>query len=244
MDKDSLPYMSDGVGRKTTIVCISDTHTFHQEIANGYGLPYGDVLIHSGDATMNGSLKQMAIFISWMAAQPHKHKIFVPGNHDFCAQSDMSTIYGMCIEGRIQMLIDRGIEIGDNYFFGSPWVPNLSGWAFYATSAELERRFSAIPEQTNVLVTHGPPSGTLDVIPGARLLNHDPHGQPQDEWTDDKGLHVGSVAMLSRVVALPRLKLHVFGHIHESYGREGRSVNASVCDRDYKPVNKPIVAEI
>lgn len=53
---------------------------------------------------------------------------------------------------------------------------------------------------------------------------------------------------LFMLAALPNLKLHVFGHIHEGYGvthQEGLAfVNASICDRKYIPCHKPIVIEL
>jgi len=51
-----------------------------------------------------------------------------------------------------------------------------------------------------------------------------------------------------RLVALPTLRLHAFGHIHEAYGThsEGgcRFVNASICDFQYAPVNAPVVVDL
>ena len=61
------------------LVLISDTHGFH----NGMTLPKGDILIHAGDVTGRGLYSQVADFIGWFAAQPHKYKVMVAGNHDF-----------------------------------------------------------------------------------------------------------------------------------------------------------------
>lgn len=60
------------------IVCISDTHMSHDAIE----VPPGDVLIHAGDFTCGGSLKEVAGFANWFAGLPHKHKVLVAGNHD------------------------------------------------------------------------------------------------------------------------------------------------------------------
>jgi len=42
-------------------------------------------------------------------------------------------------------------------------------------------------------------------------------------------------------------KIHVFGHIHHSYGQRTMDgiefLNASICDERYEPTNKPIVVE-
>ena len=60
------------------IICISDTHNQHEKLA----IPEGDVLIHAGDWTGTGTLKQVISFIRWFANQPHKHKILIAGNHE------------------------------------------------------------------------------------------------------------------------------------------------------------------
>ena len=59
---------------------------------------------------------------------------------------------------------------------------------------------------------------------------------------------VGCADLLEKIKKLPKLKLHVFGHIHGSYGEMKIGgvtfVNASICDEGYYPVNRPIVVEI
>jgi predicted phosphodiesterase len=66
------------------IVCISDTHNQHK----GLVVPDGDLLIHAGDATGQGSLKEIAAFLTWMDGLPHRHKVLVAGNHDFLFEKD------------------------------------------------------------------------------------------------------------------------------------------------------------
>ena len=61
------------------IVCISDTHERHEEIA----VPPGDILIHAGDMTWQGERKPIEDFNAWLGTLPHRHKIVVAGNHDF-----------------------------------------------------------------------------------------------------------------------------------------------------------------
>ncbi|RMD42826.1 hypothetical protein DV735_g2249, partial [Chaetothyriales sp. CBS 134920] len=58
------------------IVCVSDTHNQRPEI------PPRDVLIHAGDLSDNGSFEEVQAGLDWLAAQPHRHKILVAGNHD------------------------------------------------------------------------------------------------------------------------------------------------------------------
>jgi hypothetical protein len=65
------------------IVCISDTHTFHDQIE----VPYGDILLHSGDATFHGYSHEVKAFGKWFRSQPHMYKVYVAGNHD-CSFED------------------------------------------------------------------------------------------------------------------------------------------------------------
>lgn len=58
---------------------------------------------------------------------------------------------------------------------------------------EGEKLWSMIPENTDILVTHGPPYGILD--------------------TNIQNQHTGCPHLLQRVLAI-KPRLHVFGHIH------------------------------
>lgn len=58
------------------VVCISDTHG--QPVA----VPDGDLLIHAGDLTDDGTRDSIQEQIDWLASLPHRHKVFVSGNHD------------------------------------------------------------------------------------------------------------------------------------------------------------------
>ncbi|KAH6628848.1 Metallo-dependent phosphatase-like protein [Chaetomium tenue] len=58
------------------VVCISDTHN------NQPDLPPGDILVHAGDLTENGSFDEVQAGITWLSSQPHPFKILIAGNHD------------------------------------------------------------------------------------------------------------------------------------------------------------------
>ncbi|KAF1981521.1 hypothetical protein K402DRAFT_295003, partial [Aulographum hederae CBS 113979] len=55
--------------RRTRFVCISDTH--NQQVA----LPKGDVLIHAGDLTNQGSYSELQKAVSWLQKQEFEVKI-------------------------------------------------------------------------------------------------------------------------------------------------------------------------
>jgi len=212
------------------IVCISDTHNCNEEIV----VPDGDLLIHSGDATTIGSVEQFRAFNRWFAGLPHKHKIFVAGNHDWLFERDNGPARRL-LDPSIAYLQDSAIEIDGLKFYGSPWQPRFFDWAFNLNRGyELAEKWAMIPADVDVLITHGPPNGILDLVPRK--------GWDENTGCEELRKRVGQIA------AFGRLKLHVFGHIHCGYGVHEefgvKFVNASTCDEQYNPTQPPIVIDL
>ena len=221
------------------VVCISDTHNQHDKVE----LPEGDVLVHSGDFSGTGTLKQVISFTKWFASQPHPHKILVAGNHDITLDisfydSNWHRFHNKCLSASdiknfvlrsgVHYLENSGVEIEDVKFYGSPCQPTFCNWAFNVDRGlPIRSVWSKIPEDTDVLITHGPPRGVGDVLQTGESVGCD------DLWDAVKRV---------------RPQYHIFGHIHEGYGlhtREGISfVNPSICDHNYKVVNSPLVFEV
>ena len=209
------------------IVAISDTHGMHRQLT----IPDGDVLIHSGDFAGNGSFSEFKDFCAWLGALPHKHKIVVAGNHDRRLESTNTRDKSIAIISEVATYLqDSSIVIDSVKFYGSPWQPEFCNWAFNLPRGEaLKEKWDMIEEDTNVLITHGPPHTILDRCDGG---------------------HVGCEELLKRVdkLAYNNLTHHVFGHIHEGYGTMERlgvkMINASNCTGRYEPINKPIVFNI
>jgi len=61
------------------VVCLSDTH---DNILDPKKIPDGDLLIHCGDLTQDGTAQSIQKQIDWLSSLPHRHKVFVSGNHD------------------------------------------------------------------------------------------------------------------------------------------------------------------
>ena len=204
------------------LVCISDTHGLHDQMPP---IPNGDVLIHAGDSTGSGTLPQIDAFTQWMGAQPHAHKILIAGNHDFCFDKNLRSrawsvlSRDMCEKNRISYLRGESLTIQGLKFYGFPWQPIFRNMAFNAREGELRGRLRLVPEDTNVLITHGPALHIFDYIPAQRV-------------------HVGCHVLAQRIEQLCSLKAHICGHIHESHGfavRESDGVmfaNASICEVD------------
>ena len=213
------------------IVCLSDTHNFNAEIA----VPDGDWLIHSGDATVRGTEHEVEEFLGWFSKLPHRHKIFVAGNHDWFYQTNNRFARLMTAHFNIKYLQDSLVEIEGLKIYGAPWQPRFYDWAFNLNrGAEMAEKWKMIPDDIDILITHGPPHGILD--------------QVQTKYGFE---NAGCEELLRRVEEISnfgKLKMHVFGHIHGGYGvrdkRGVKFVNASVCDEAYEPTQPPIVVEI
>lgn len=218
--------MIDGVWVKippkkvVSVVVISDTHTFHNRVV----IPPGDILIHCGDFCSTGRLVEADAFAHWMSRQPHAHKIVIAGNHDICLEHDRYLGYKLFEELGVTYLFDEETTACGLRFYGSPWQPEFHDWAFNLPRGEkLREKWAKIPKGIDVLMTHGPPYGILDLAPGDRVVGCEE---------------------LIKVVMEIRPQLHAFGHIHEGYGKgdwDGITfANASICTGLYQPTNAPL----
>jgi Icc-related predicted phosphoesterase len=206
-------------------VCISDTHNMLDRI----DVPDGDVLIHTGDATFQGSGPELIKFNRDMRRLPHKYKVFVPGNHDHMFEvEDLQALAFM--DPSITVLNGNGIEIEGIKIWGSPIQPVFFDWAFNRHDHFRKEYWSKIPDNTDILLTHCPPFGKLDMVHREGTLEIENTGCPY---------------LADHVQNRVKPKYHVFGHIHENYGFQKEEhttfINASSCDGRYKPVNKPII---
>lgn len=66
------------MSHKTRFVCVSDTH--NASPTNGaFKLPKGDVLIHAGDLTNQGTYAEIRKTLDWIQAADFEVKIVVAG---------------------------------------------------------------------------------------------------------------------------------------------------------------------
>ena len=233
---EAVPTTTTRLPHSTRLVCLSDTHGRHRDLV----LPEGDVVIHAGDMTKSGepgNVRDLAEYLS----KGCRHKdslVIVAGNHDitldeaYYEQSwrrfhrkgrlDVAKARSV-LNDQCTYLQDASATIrGDLSLYGSPWSPEYFGWAFSLPRGRpLREKWSAIPDDTDDLVTHGPPLGRGD-------------------RTEHAG-HVGCYDLLQRVQQV-RPRVHIFGHIHEGYGTsfDGHTlyVNAAVVDVQYKTGNQ------
>ena len=202
------------------LVCMSDTHT-HKPT----GIPFGDVLIHAGDLTNNGSALAIQEQIDWISSMPHPYKIVIAGNHDsfFDPRSRRAEDVARSIDWKnVHYLQHSSITIkfamqGNRRltFYGAPQIPRCGGKDFAFQYRQTDDAWSGtIPKETDVLVTHSPPKCHLDLPAG-----------------------LGCSFLLQEVWKV-RPKVHVFGHVHAGYGRQyvfwdqGQQAFERICERE------------
>lgn len=207
------------------IVFISDTHTLHDDLV----LPKGDIIVHAGDVASRGSISEVKEFLEWFSKLPYTYKIFIAGNHDFAFERYLDVMTNLLQEfPDVIYLQDSAVTVDDIKFYGSPWQPEFYNWAFNLPRGKrLAEKWAMIPDDTDVLITHGPPATILD-------------------YTVRDQVNVGCVDLLNYVNEV-KPKIHVFGHIHESYGYRHINgttfINASTCTLRYNPTNPPVVVD-
>jgi len=217
------------------IDCISDLHGHYPELEGG------DLLIVAGDLTNTDKEEEIEFFFKWLHNNPYNKKIVIGGNHDNLLQTYKNEFMNLhCSESEItniEYLCDSGTKFEGIKIWGTPWTKTFKDMnpkckAFTCdTEEELAIKFSLIPDDIDILITHGPPYGIFDCV--RRFPNDIPE-------------RTGSQYLSDKIRGNTNLKLHVFGHIHEhggktiQYGTTTTMVNASIMNEFYEPVNKPV----
>jgi Icc-related predicted phosphoesterase len=219
---------------KYRITVISDTHNKHKQITSD--LPGGDVILCSGDISSMGYEQEIREFLSWFSRlHQYETKIFIAGNHDWGFQDNAEKVKQILLEyPNVVYLQDDMHLLGEDYddyeqrpkVWGSPWQPEFYSWAFNLprNSLEMWEKWLMIPENTDILITHGPAHGVLDRVKGG--------------WEN-----LGCEMLRQRIQSV-KPKIHVCGHIHSGYGYQfvdgTHYFNAAVLGEDYRYQNKPI----
>lgn len=255
---------------KVKISFISDLHALHgqweMKMFNEGKLTElhnADVIVFCGDMSGRGRIWEVENFLEWFnTISPNKNakKIFIAGNHDFffdttwfsrhergairhkssinLADADVKAVLAKYPD--LVYLEDSSFEYMGLKFWGSPITPWFHDWAFNRWEDEIEQYWTKIPDDVDVLITHGPPFGIGD------------HLHPQFAKYNNKN-NVGCPILLKEVEERIKPSVHAFGHIHEAYGiyplyetddTITTYLNASCLNQDYSPVNGPITVEI
>jgi len=246
------------------IVAISDTHAQHRDVT----LPEGDVLVFAGDfMTCGRKFAEVQSFAEWFMSNPHPYKVLVAGNHDRLMENRAELCLNEFLTrdsnppGKVfAYLKDSGCEINGIKFWGSPVQPWFCDWAFNVhRGAPIRAVWDKIPNDTDVLITHGPPYGHGDqswpepveyTYEGCRSRIIRPASE-----------HLGCEELIKAVERV-KPKVHIFGHIHGGYRTSGlteqecerlmlpyngiptKFYNVAICDEQYSPVNPPTVIDL
>jgi Icc-related predicted phosphoesterase len=210
----------------TRIVATADLHGNTPEI------PPCDVLLIAGDVCPVSDHRLdfqrwwlETVLAPWLASLDAGTVVGIAGNHDFIAEADPALIRRL----PWTYLCDESTTIGGLRIHGAPWTPTFNQWAFMRHDVALAERWAQIPADVDVLITHGPPFERGDLVVDGR--------------------HAGSTTLLERLDELDRLRLHVFGHIHEGHGsrdqlRGATLANVSYVDFRYRPAQPPVVFDL
>ncbi|XP_041372367.1 metallophosphoesterase MPPED2-like [Gigantopelta aegis] len=234
--------------KEIRFVCLSDTHSRIERTPDA--IPFGDVLLHAGDLTNIGLAAHVDTFNTFLGMLPHKVKFVIAGNHDisfdnsimqnpqeFTKYIDVTRQY---LQSRnlksVKQLLTNCVYLEDSTaevcgikIYGAPWVPQYCDMGFNLERGQaLLDKWNHIPNDTDILITHGPPLGRGDL--------------------SSMGLRAGCVELLNTVQRRVQPKVHLFGHIHEGYGMtsDGQTtfINASNCTVRCKCTNPPIVFDL
>jgi hypothetical protein len=216
----------------------------------GSRLPDGDLLIHAGELTGQGMKGEVQDVLKWLVQQAPRYThgiVFIAGNHDRTFDGPKFgdyNIYDDIGEGpkekplwlqealanlpsNVRYLENEDVTIDGVKIWGSPVTPWFHGdrWAFNKhRGPEIKEVWDTIPDNTDIIVTHGPVYGKLD-------------------FTEYDKLYVGCFELEKRIYSV-KPKLHIGGHIHEGYGmtydENTTYINASICNLQYEPNNAPI----
>jgi Icc-related predicted phosphoesterase len=229
--------------RKLSLLHFSDTHGKHLKMYYRLQKPV-DIVVCSGDFTNVGSKHEVEDFFEWINRFPAHHKVVIAGNHDLCFDPNRGFNSGVCQDWVKEEILHFEMAGSGNYylensgcdiygvnFWGSPITPWFHGehWAFnkHRTDEEAGEAWKKIPEDTDVLITHGPPAYKLD-------------------YTDIDKIYVGCEHLAWHVNKVEPL-LHLFGHIHESHGyaydTHTHYFNGSVLNLQYQMTNEPWLIE-
>ncbi len=220
----------------TKIWLISDTHNEHQRLEIP---PDVEAVIHCGDESMQRKSQwnepETRAFFEWYVELAIPTKIYIPGNHSTSVENGIVRPEQY---PTVKFLIHEAWEWNGLTIFGSPYTPWFFAWAYNVARPDLEKLWSEIPSGIDILITHGPPKGIMDVT---------------RDWKSKEPIHIGSKSLTTHVLERIKPKLHAFGHLHDedginNYGSLVRGgtqfINCACCNQSGKLVHHGQVIEL
>jgi Icc-related predicted phosphoesterase len=207
-----------GIPSSVRIVHMSDTSNFLTASNPTTFVPKGDIFVHSGNFTVYGAKKEFEQFNVWLGtiANDFKYRIVTLGCRDVKEfGNNWDTMRSLLANATHVLCHESAVVLGIR-FYACPWH-----WGHHknylvrkGAPASTSGRFDEIPEDTQVLITHGAASGVLDTsnLPGSKELT--------------EGIRRAKPA------------LHLHGHSKGAHGvvpafaKYPLVVNSALCDAD------------
>lgn len=186
------------------ILHISDTHGHHRKLK----LQEADILVYTGDESNQRSQflnhTEFIDFFNWLSEVRGNFKrvLFVPGNHSTWIYHNEKEARRLFKSIDVDFLNKDEVVIDGIKFYGDPIMPRFGDWCYMTDRAKTVRHWDLIPTDVDVLLTHTPPKGVLDLS--------------EDRYHSIE--MCGDSALYKKILKLPNLKLHCFGHIHHNHG--------------------------
>uniref|UniRef100_A0A8C5Q9D6 Metallophosphoesterase MPPED2 n=1 Tax=Leptobrachium leishanense TaxID=445787 RepID=A0A8C5Q9D6_9ANUR len=239
---DPIPYDTQKPAGHTRFVCVSDTHSR----TDGIQMPYGDILLHTGDFTELGLPSEVKKFNDWLALLIGQENSsgFTAGGDEMKQPYGFGTLpyeYKIVIAGNHELTFDKEFmaDLVKQDYYRFPSVSKLKPEDFDNVQSLLTNSIYLQDSEITVkgFRIYGAPwtpwfngwgfnlprgQSLLDkwnLIPeGIDILMT--HGPPLGfrDWVPKELQRVGCVELLNTVQRRVRPKLHVFGGIHEGYG--------------------------
>ncbi len=215
---------------------ISDSHNQHELLKIPTGI---DAVVHCGDESESSNVwlnePESRKFFDWFCRLAIPTKIFVPGNHSTAIEQGLIT---PDTYKDVKFLIHQQIEWQGLKIFGSPYTPMFFNWSYMKPRPELEPVWQSIPDDIDILITHGPPKGILDVT---------------KDMDTRQPVNVGSNSLTRHVTQRINPRVHAFGHIHDepkinNFGfvkqNDIHFINCSCCNLRGQLKNHGFVVEL
>eukprot|EP01083_Nonionella_stella_P191237 707992_1 len=210
--------------KRVHVVHISDTHMNHKRFKIPYKPNHINILIHSGDFCKKAKMSkkgeiptQVTQFAKWFEELPHQKKIIIGGNHEIAFNKLSKQQIRDNVFHSSYYLQDDAINLFGVVFYGSPWTSSRK-MGFSANRDILTSKWQAIPNDTDILVTHMPPFGIMDAA-------HKTKYQFNEKCTVCNYMHPqykhwGNLDLKNEIMNRIKPKVHLFGHVHQCPGHE------------------------
>ena len=181
------------------IEAFSDTHNNHSVIE----IPNCDLLLFVGDCSENGTYSEISDFLNWIKTMPGTQKIIVPGNHDKYFEELLKNENQIAITEDVMMMSNsyftyKGLCIGAFSFANRPNHWPIGKYDSFLSNHTIPAL--CFDSNIDILLTHFPPKGIRD-----RIMNNI-RSRP------------GGLQCINEIIHKTNPKIHIFGHIHDSYG--------------------------